>query len=142
MIKISDRSEYDLIKSRGFEPLIDWVKFDLEFTLRVTIQRELFGEVGFLQQNDRFYHWVWNNKIHCCENCGKPLHNYSAVYISHIISKGADRRIATDPRNANILCYDHHSVWEYGTKTEKQKLNIYRENQLIINLLKKDYNIG
>lgn len=140
MINITTLEEYDYIVSRGFEPLLDWRKFEICIELRKSIQFDIFGEGSFQTANDKFYHWIWEHSIHNCAETGVYLPTYSAVYISHIISRGSDRRMAIDARNINILSPQIHAVWDNGTTEQKQKLNIYRENQLIINLIKKDYN--
>jgi len=136
MIQIVDRAEYDYIVSRGFQPLLDWRKFYMAIELRQLIQYEIFGHGNFQISNDKFYNWIWENKPHFCEETGKPLHNYSSVFISHIISRGSDRRMSIDPRNVNILSFEMHQKWETGKKAE---MNIYSGNKIIINLLKKDY---
>lgn len=136
MIYISSRFEYDFYMKHGFLPLKDWRKFSIENSLRVNIQKELFGSASFQTENQKYYKWVWANSKHFCEETGQPLHYYSAVHISHIITKGADRRMATDPRNVNLLTYQMHTKWEIGNRKE---MNIYNTNKLIINILKKDY---
>lgn len=138
MIEIATRAEYDYIVSRGFQPLINWRMFKLEIELRKQIQYDTFGSSGdFVKQNDKFYHWVWENSLHFCHETGRPLESYSSVFVSHIISRGANRFMAIDPRNANILCYNAHQAWE---GKYNYKMNIFRQNQLIIKLLKNDYN--
>lgn len=137
MIQIVDRAEYDYIVSRGFKPLQDWRKFQMSIALRQSIQFEMFGHGNFQTANDRFYHYCWDNMPHFCSETGQPLHNYSAVYISHIISRGSNRAMAIDPRNINILSFKAHQKWENGNRKE---MNIYPSNQLIIRLLKRDYN--
>ena len=136
MIHITSQTEYDYIKSRGYEPLINWQMFQMDIKLRVNIQRELFGAAGFQQENQKFYKWCWDNKPHYCEETAIPLQNYSSVFISHIISRGADRRMSIDPRNINILSFEMHRMWE---SSRNINMNVYRMNQHIINLLKKDY---
>ena len=136
MIEINSRFEYDYCISRGFNPLHEWRLFKMDFRLRMMIQYELFGTADFKKQNQRFYEYCWNNFPHYCQETGKPLNNYSSVYVSHIISRGSDRRMAIDPRNVNILCYEQHQNWEFSNR---KRMNIYPMNQLIIKLLKQDY---
>ena len=140
MIHISTRQEYDFAVKRGYEPLINWRMFTLDFNLRINIQKEIFGAGDFQKENLKFYKWIWERKIHRCEETGRPLHYYNAVHISHIISKGANRAMATDPRNVNILSFNMHNYWEFKERKERSKMNIYRENKIIIQLLKNDYN--
>ena len=66
----------------------------------------------------------------------KPLSQYSAVHVSHILSRGAFPEMAKDPRNFNILCLEHHNQWENG-KRESMRINRY--NEMIICLLRRDY---
>jgi len=138
MIEIITRPDYEQAVQMGFNPLLDWRNFKVNFLLRVTLQKELFGSSDFQVQNDKFYHWAWENSIKCCAETGKPLHNYSSVYISHIISRGSDRRMSIDCRNFNILSFNAHQQWE---SSKNKKMNIWRMNQLVIKLLKEDYNL-
>ena len=140
-IEINTIEEYNYTVGRDYEPLIDWPNFVVDTPLRIDLQRKIFGKslIGkgnIPQANQRFYIWVWDRKKHYCEECAKPLLEYSSVFISHIISKGARSDIAHDPRNVNILCFKHHDQWETGNRA---KMNIYKKNIKIIELLKKDY---
>lgn len=138
---LTDRDEYDYCIQRGYNPLLDIRNFRMDIRLRVAIQRELFGHCVFgrgniPQANERFFRWVWDNKPHRCEECLKPLRNYSAVYCSHILTRGAYPEAAHDARNINILCFEHHSQWENGDKT---KMRIYPGNVRTIELIKREY---
>jgi len=139
--QINERWEYDYIKNRGFEPLTDIEHFSLPIRLRLQIQREEFGNSyiskgDVVSGNERFYEYVWENKAHYCEECLRPLHNYSSVYISHILSRGAFPEMAHDPRNVNILCFRCHETWENG---KRQEMRIYNNNLQTIGTLKKEY---
>lgn len=134
-ISISTRREYDYVKERGYEPLIDR-RFDIEIHLRVSIQQELFGNGHTPAENEKFYRWCWEHKPHYCEECMKPLAQYSATYVSHILTRGAHPALAHDPRNTNILCFDMHHKWEVG---DRESMRIYASNQLIIEKLKREY---
>lgn len=136
MIYVTERYEYDWLVSRGQEPLIDTFHFTLDIKLRKEIQRELFGNGRTQESNERFYRWCWAHKPHICEETMRPLHEYSAVYISHILSRGAYAEMATDPRNVNILCLEAHNRWENGNR---KRMRIYNKNQMTIELLKQDY---
>lgn len=140
MIEITTRQEYDYAISKGRNPLLNWRMFKMNHQLRIDIQHELFGAGSFQTENQKFYEYMWANSIHCCVETGVPIENYSAVHISHILGKGSDRRMACDPRNVNILTRRVHNIWDNGTIEDKIKLNIYRENQIITNFLKKEYN--
>lgn len=139
---ITTREEYDLCVSRGFQPLLDNRHFELDIRLRVAIQKEIFGHCAIgrgniPQANERFFRWVWKHKPHICEETMQPLHNYSAVYCSHILTRGAYPEMAHDPRNINILCFEAHNRWENG---DKQNMRIYARNARIIEQLKTEYN--
>lgn len=140
MIYISSYPEYEYCVNRGYEPLLDWRMFQIDIKLRVEIQKSIFGAANFQQENQKFYRWVWDRKIQVCEESARPLYNYSSEFISHIITKGADRRMAIDPRNVNILYTPFHNIWDRGTESDRMKMNIYILNQYVINLLKTDYN--
>ena len=134
-IVIDTRELYDYARSRGYEPLTD-KRFVLDINLRVSIQRALFGSGHTPAENERFYRWCWEHKPHICEECMRPLREYSATYVSHILTKGAHPEIAHDPRNVNILCFKHHSVWENGNR---ESMRIYFGNMKTIEQLKKEY---
>lgn len=139
---LTDRDEYQYCINRGFNPLIDIRNFTMDIRLRVEIQRELFGHcitgrgANIMAANERFFRWVWEHKPHQCEECLKPLRNYSAVYCSHILTRGAYPEMAHDARSINILCFEHHSLWENGDKT---KMRIYPGNIRLIELMKNEY---
>lgn len=136
-IVIDTREMYDYCKMRGYEPLIDR-RFAMEIHLRVTIQRELFGRGHTPEENEKFYRWCWNHKRHICEECMRPLREYSATYVSHIMTRGAHPEAAHDCRNVNILCFSHHSIWENGNR---KNMRIYQRNLQIVEELKKEYSI-
>lgn len=135
---ISERWEYDYIVSRGFEPLLDTKHFRMDIRLRIAIQREKFGTGHTPEENEKFYRWVWEHKPHYCECCMRPLPNYSATFVSHILTRGAHPETAYDCRNVNIFCFLHHSMWENGNR---KNMRIYRHNLRIIDELKKEYSI-
>ena len=134
-ILIDTREMYFYCIQRGYEPLIDR-RFAMEIHLRVSIQRELFGTGHTPEENERFYRWCWDHYPHICAECMRPLKRYSATYVSHILTRGAHPEMAHDPRNVNILCFDHHSVWENG---KRENMRIFRSNTLRIEELKKEY---
>lgn len=139
-LRIDSIYEYRQCVERGFEPLID-DRFELPIELRIEIQRQLFGHVtrgrgNIPQANERFFRWVWERKPHRCEETMRPLHNYSAVYVSHILSRGAHPEMAHDPRNVNILCAEMHNMWENG---RRQSMRIWEKNSRIIKILKNEY---
>ena len=131
---ICTRREYDEAVSRGEVPLLSWDGLDIH--LRVEIQRELFGRGHTQAENERFYRWCWEHKPHYCEETMRPLPNYSAVYVSHILTRGANPDMAHDPRNVNILSFEAHNKWENGNR---KSMRIYEKNQLTINLLRTEY---
>lgn len=135
-IAISTREEYDYAKGRGFEPLIDR-RFQMDIDLRVSIQQELFGVGHTPAENEKFYRWCWEHYPHYCQETMRPLKQFSATYISHILTRGAHPEMAHDPRNVNILCFEMHNRWEVG---DRENMRIYVSNQQIIEKLKKEYN--
>lgn len=138
---ITDRDEYQYCIQRGFQPLLDICNFRLEIGLRVEIQREIFGHCitgrgDIPAANERFFRWVWEHKPHQCEETMRPLANYSAVYCSHILTRGSHPEIAHDPRNINILSFESHNRWENG---DRQNMRIYPGNMRLIELMKTEY---
>ena len=134
-IAITTRAEYDLCKAHGIEPLVDR-RFAMDIRLRVAIQRELFGTGHTPQENERFYRFCWDHYPHQCAECMRPLRQYSATYVAHIMTRGAHPETAHDCRNVNILCFSHHSVWENGNR---KNMRIYQRNLQIVEELKKEY---
>lgn len=134
-IVIDTRELYDYARSRGYEPLTD-KRFVLDINLRVSIQRALFGSGHTPAENERFYRWCWEHKPHICEECMRPLREYSATFVSHILTRAAHPEMAHDCRNINILCFSHHSVWENGNR---ENMRIYLGNMKTIEQLKKEY---
>lgn len=132
---IDTREQYDFCRAHGIDPLIDR-RFAMDIRLRVSIQRELFGTGHTPEENEKFYRWCWEHNPHYCQECMRPLRQYSATYVSHILTRGAHPELAHDPRNVNILCFNHHSVWENG---RRESMRIFRANLLIIEQLKKEY---
>lgn len=132
---IDTREQYDLCKEHGIEPLVDR-RFTMEIRLRVSIQRELFGTGHTPAENERFYRFCWDHYPHICAECMRPLRQYSATYVSHIMTRGAHPETAHDCRNVNILCFSHHSVWENGNR---KNMRIYQRNLQIVEELKKEY---
>lgn len=145
-ILLTTQPEYDLVVSRGYQPLLPNRFFRLDIRLRENIQSRMFGHAekgrgkDIMEANERFFKWIWEHKTKVCEECFKPLRQYSAVYISHILSRGAYPECAVDPRNVNILCFDCHNKWEH--KTTRTSMRIYPSNQRIIEELLEDYNIN
>jgi hypothetical protein len=138
---ITELDEYEYCIGRGFFPLLDVKNFNIEINLRVSIQKQFFGHTilgrgNIPQGNDRFYRYMWEKKPHYCEECMRPLEAYSSIWISHILTRGANPEIAHDTRNINILCHKHHDQWETGDRTT---MRIYRGNLKTIELLKNDY---
>ena len=131
MIKITTIEEYNLCIKEDVEPLID-PRFEMNINLRKQVQNDLFTSM------DKYYRWCWFHSPDFCEECGCWL-VYSAEHISHILSRGAHPAMKHDPRNMNILCFIHHTRWDFG---DKDKMNIYDKNQLIIQTLKSQYYVS
>lgn len=137
-ILLTERCEYEYCVARGYEPLLDIRNFRLDIRLRVELQRELFGHCvlgrgDISVANQRFFRWVWEHKPHRCEETLRPLHNFSATYCSHILTRGAYPEMAHDPRNINILCFEMHNRWENG---DREKCEYIRATSGLLNCLK------
>ena len=103
----------------------------MDMALRAEIQNDLFaGDMN------KFYRYCWHSRPHVCEETMQPLNAYSAVHISHILSRGAHPEMAFDPRNVNILSFPAHQTWETGNR---KGMRIYELNLIIIKILKDDY---
>ena len=135
MIEIKNIEEYRDYKKRGWEPLAN-KEFQMPISVRIQAQQELFGKGHTPAENERFYKYCWEHKVPMCEECGKPLRNYSATFVSHILTRGAFPEMAHDIRNVNILCFDHHKQWETG---DKEEMRIYKKNLRTVEMLRRDY---
>lgn len=137
-LHIATREHYDEVrKLKGIEPLID-PDFDIEIHLRKQIQDELWGDdqTNMLHRRN-FFLWVWEHKMHICEETGTFLGAHmSAEFMSHILTRGAHVEMWNDPRNINILTPDSHRKWETG---KREKMKIWNKNREIIAQLKSDY---
>ncbi len=110
-------------------PLID-ERMQIDFAVRFAYQELLF------KTDEQFYKWNYDHRPHVCEECHAPLRNYSAVWCSHIISRGERNDMRMDCRNANLLCWLHHQQWESETKFIMQ---IYPRNAITITTLYGEY---
>ena len=135
-ILIEDLECYKYAKSKGYEPLAD-KRFEMPIKVRVDVQRYLFGTGHTPAENERFYRYCWDLYPHICEECMRPLTQFSATYISHIRTRGAFPEAAHDVRNVNILCFKHHNQWETGNR---KAMRIYPGNVQTIEQLTKEYN--
>lgn len=146
---ITEIYEFNHLLKRGINPLFWHRIFKLEINLRISIQNNLFGKSELhkkntVQANNKYYNYCfWHGPL-ACENCGKSFYSkknidecYGAVHISHILSRGSAPEMAHDPRNHNKLCPECHRKWE--SKKNKEMI-IYRDNLVVIEELKKDYN--
>jgi hypothetical protein len=136
MVEITNREDYDALLKRGIDCLYD-KRYHLEIGLRREIQREKFG-TNTIANNQKFYRFCIEHLPMVCEECGKPITHPSAINVSHILTKGSNPAMAYDCRNVNILCPEHHSVWENG---DRQSMRIYDRNNERIELLKQEYYI-
>ena len=149
-IQLKNKSEYESLLARGIEPLTDYIFFEIEIRLRVSLQYELFGDNEYrrgdvVKANQRFYKWSWYNSDKICENCMKPLYanknidsSYSAKFVSHILSRSNCPEMAHDPRNKNMLCVECHRKWESPKNID---MLIYPLNMFIISILKNEYKL-
>ena len=135
-ILIEDLECYKYAKSKGYEPLTD-KRFEMPIKVRIEVQRYLFGAGHTPAENERFYRYCWDLYPHICEECMRPLTQFSATYISHIRTRGAFPQAAHDVRNVNILCFKHHNQWETGNR---KAMRIYPGNVQTIEQLTKEYN--
>ncbi len=142
MTIIDTYEQYQELETLGNEPLSDWRRFEIEISLRVRIQRMLFGHReltkadNIVLANSRFYRWCWEHSLKVCEETGQPLHYYAAIHVSHILTKGSHPEMAHDPRNVNILNARSHERWESG---KVRGMKIFPQNELVIKMLKKEY---
>lgn len=136
MVEIKSLSEYLFLRPQSafLDPLLLLEIFIINRDLRREIIAYLF-EKQSPENDSKYYRWMWEMKPHWCENCGKPLKNYWAGYVSHILSRGAHTELRYDPLNSNILCYECHQIWETGKRWKKEAMYIYPINMKIIQYL-------
>ena len=138
MIRILSKEDYfncDI----DVDPLIcGWDNVNSDVYLPIEIRKEIqelsFGK--YANGLQRFYRWCWNHMPQRCEETGVPLNNYAAIFISHILSRGAHPEMTFDPRNINILSAVAHARWENG---DRKDMRIYSKNTSVIQLLKNEY---
>lgn len=134
-IRIESIEEYQYAVGRGYEPLLEDCPeinavFIIPNQLRVEIQDEKFKTI------DKFYREFYRLSRKICEETGVPIPNYSAVNVSHILSRGAHPRMAKDLRNANLLTYSQHTRWEVG---DRKGMKIFPKNKIKMEKLKHEY---
>lgn len=145
---ISSDTEFDFCLKRGVNPLFWQRDIKIDINYRIQKQYELFGDprdgnYDIVKAHEKYYKYCFEHSTMHCENCGIKLFSmrnidscYSAIYISHILTRKANPEMAHDPRNHNILCPKCHEKWENG---ERRAMLIYLDNQEIIKELKHDY---
>lgn len=145
-ILLESREEYEYVRNeRGYEPLHDFRTFALTPELRYELLLEIFPKYS-PKNTSRFYRWYWEHypgsqDPRRCENCNTPLPQYSAVFVSHILTRGSYPfpEIAYDPRNCNLLCYRCHDQWEKERNREDTDLRIFAENQARIESIRSEF---
>lgn len=136
---IKNLEDYDHERKYGFHPFID-KEYDIDINVRYQLQKDIFKTSKSLRNCDvKFYKYCWEVLDHYCQESGLWLKQYSSVYISHILSRGAYPEMRWDIRNINILSFKAHQLWEFGTIEEKKKMNIWFNNQEQIQFLKEEY---
>lgn len=134
---IKTREEYEALKARGHDALFWLDALQLDPALRVEIQQEIFGKGNTQKSNQKFYRLAWNRKDwHKCEECMTKLPEYSATFVSHMLSRGAHPESAYDLRNYNILCPKCHARWENG---DRENMKIWQRNNARMRVILKDY---
>lgn len=136
MWTISCRAEYERYLSKGADPMARPYMFEIDHKLRTILQGERFGG-NDAEGNEKFYKFCLFYKPMVCEECGKPITHPSATNVSHILTRGAHPEMAHDFRNINILCFEHHQMWEHATT--RTKMRIYKKNQQTIEKLMEEY---
>ena len=116
--------------------------------LHPEMKGEIFSEDQWeqIKKDDETYKQVWDSKEHICEECGESLGEElydeegkiaARWRFSHILGKKAYPEFRNDPRNFNLLCYQCHSLFEFGNKKE---MNIYEGDMEIIEILLNERN--
>lgn len=120
---------------RGYEPLMGFERsinamFEIEHKLRRELQDAKF------KTKDKFYRAAYNLSNKICEETGLAIPFYSAVNISHVLSRGAHPAMWNDLRNYNLLTLIKHNQWETGNR---KSMKIYPANELLMQKLKLEY---
>ena len=137
--RINNLKEYNHARKYGFHPFID-KDYVMDINVRYDLQKEIFKTSKSLRNCDiKFYKYCWSVLDHYCQESGLYLREYSAVYISHILSRGAYPEMRWDIRNVNILSFKAHQLWEFGTNEQKENMKIWTMNNEIMNCLKTEY---
>ena len=80
----------------------------ITYTKKPTGEKEVFKE-------------IWEELDNNCYVCSKQLTNYSHIYMSHILSKGAYPAFRLNKKNIIIKCFSCHQKWDFGIKSDLKK---------------------
>lgn len=99
---------------------------------------------AIVNKDEELYEYIFNTKENKCEECGTWLPNtfrdennqvIMRSQYSHILTKGAHALLRHHKKNINRLCDSCHDTWEFG---DREKMKIYKPNQITINELLKE----
>lgn len=68
------------------------------------------------EQDDIFYHEIWNERPHKCEICGKKLTYFSFSWFHHLLRKGEAKfaHLRYERKNIAIVCQEHHDQFHWA----------------------------
>lgn len=77
-----------------------------------------------------FYLLIWQEREHKCENCGKPIHEFSLLLFHHVLPKRPDGGYPQYRHckwNIWILCWECHDTHDNGNpdSAKVKKLRTY-----------------
>lgn len=80
-----------------------------------------------IKKDNEFYKEIWKEREHICEECGIHLGDVmNKVFMSHVITKGSEPRLRHIKENIFLLCFNHHSYYEFQ---DQKTMNIYNKAQ-------------
>lgn len=79
-------------------------------------------------QDLNFNSRIWGAREHVCAECGKPIPPpWTKANFSHYLNKNRWRKLRYCAENIDILCFDCHQRWEFGT--DHMTMKIYDEDR-------------
>lgn len=101
-----------------------------------------------IREDEKIYEFLWNHRLHFCEECGAYLgHEFrdedgriiDRYRYSHMLGKKRWPMFRWTVENFNLLCFNCHNKWESGDRT---KMKIWGKNKKTMDKLikkAKDY---
>ena len=93
------------------------------------------------QEDNSFFRGIWDERPHVSEVSGEPLGDkFKAVFMSHVLSKGAFPRFRHYKPNIVLMSFDEHDAWGNSHKQNSEEFKRKFANVLELKeRLKREY---